>query len=317
MTKELEERLAEMKSQESVMLFSSGFSANLGIVDAVMQNADYLIYDAFSHASLYDGVRLSRPRSKRFLHNSMQGLRDAIAEVNLVKHRDKYVAVEGVYSMDGDLAPLDKIADECQKSDAILILDDAHGTGVLGRNGKGTAEHFGVEKEVDITMGTFSKAFALNGGFVGSSKDIIEYIRWFARPYMFSASMPPTTIAAAHAALDVIEDDPCLRERLFQNVDMLKSKLLSLGKGFEFHSESAIVILETPENMDIRKANRVFNDNGIFVNSVEFPAVDIGSEKFRISLMATHTTEQIDQLVEQVELIWELYESGSPDVCIS
>ena len=224
---------------------------------------------------------------------------------NYQSFEDKFIGVEGVYSMDGDTAPLDKIVTLAKAVNAYLILDDAHGTGVMGKTGRGTAEHYNVEDKIDITMGTFSKTFAVTGGFIASSKSIINYLRFFARSYMFSASLPPTVIASVLAGLDVIKNEPELLTSLNDNISYTKNALNQLG--FTINSETGIIPLIAPLNMNIRKASHAFHELGIFLNSIEYPAVPISQQRFRISLMATHTRQDIDQLISSIEKVWKNY----------
>jgi glycine C-acetyltransferase len=209
--------------------------------------------------------------------------------------------------MDGDVAPLDKIIPLAHRHDAMVIVDDAHGTGVMGPNGFGTGEHFGVASDIDVLMATFSKALSVNGGFVCASKEIIEYMRFAARPYMFSAAMPPQTIAAIHGALDVLEREPHWLSKLRSNVSYAAKQLNSLRWGFNVATPTAIIILETPRTMDIRHAAYLFHKNRIFVNAVEFPAVPSHKQRFRISVMATHTKEDIDRMVDVVDQVWAAF----------
>lgn len=299
---ELEERLAHLKQQESAMIFSTGFSANLGLTSGLAQKGDRVIYDALSHASFYDSLRLTDAVGMRFEHNNLADL-----EAKLQKSRsfstNLFVGIEGVYSMDGDLAPLDKIIPLCREYGAYCWLDDAHGTGVLGARGSGTAEHFELEGEVDVAMGTFSKVFAVTGGFLAASQETINYLRYFARPYMFSAALPPVTLAAVLAGLDVIEKEPELRSRLLENSKYARKKLRPFG--FFVEPKAAIIALKVPEWMDIRKANFLMHQYGIFLNAIEYPAVPYHEERFRISLMAQHTMEDIDRLAACLEAVWQ------------
>jgi glycine C-acetyltransferase len=192
----------------------------------------------------------------------------------------------------------------CRKRSAIVILDDAHGTGVMGNGGRGTADHFHVEEMVDISVGTFSKTFAVTGGFAAASRGIVDYLRFFARSYMFSASLPPAVIAGVHAGLDLMEEEPELITRLRANAAYAGSELRKLG--FTVTSPSAILPLVVPPGMNIRQAAREFHRLGIFLNSVEYPAVPLAEQRFRISLMATHTRNDIDRLVEAVDAVWKM-----------
>lgn len=300
--RELEERLASLKGTEDAMIFPAGYSANVGLVTGLVNPTDTVLYDVYSHASFSDGLTMAGVNSAHFPHNNISRLKRLLEVHRQRSDQDIFVGVEGVYSMDGDLAPLDVLVPLCKSHSAILIVDDAHGTGVMGRHGRGTAEHFGVEGKVDVTMGTFSKTFSATGGFVAASKPIINYLRFFARSYMFSASLPPTVIATVLAELDVIEREPELLVRLWDNVRYTETGLRNLG--FELKSESAIFPLIVPVGMNIREAASRFHKAGVFVNSIEYPAVPVAQQRFRVSLMATHTREDIHRLLDVVEEVW-------------
>ncbi|RPH37186.1 aminotransferase class I/II-fold pyridoxal phosphate-dependent enzyme [bacterium] len=300
----LEERLAALKGTEDALLFSSGYGANAGVVSGLLNRKDIVLYDAYSHASFCDGLKLAGVQSLRFPHNDVGKLGSLLAENRGGTH-DVFVGVEGVYSMDGDLAPLDAIVPLCKAHGALLILDDAHGTGVIGRTGRGTAEHFGVHGEIDATVGTFSKTLAVTGGFIAASKPVIDYLRYFARSYMFSASLPPMVIAAVHAGLDVMEREPELLERLRENTRYAVQGFRSLG--FDVKGDSPIIALRVPIGMNIRHAGQEFHRRGIFVNSIEYPAVPVSQQRFRISMMAAHTRSDIDALLTAVKEVWEAF----------
>ncbi len=300
--RELEERLAALKGAEDALIFSSGYGANVGLVTALMNTDSLVLYDAFSHASFCDGIKMSGFQSFCFPHNNLINLEQRLKNLRLKSENDIYIAVEGVYSMDGDLAPLDHLVELAKKYYAYLILDDAHGTGVMGHNGFGSAEHFNVHGKIDLTMGTFSKTFAVTGGFVAASKELVNYLRFFARSYMFSASLPPVTIAAVLAGLDMLEKEPAILDSLRSNIKYTAEKLSSLG--FECNTETAIFPLIVPAGMNIRKAANEFHKRGIFINSIEYPAVPLSLQRFRISIMAAHTKEDIDKLAEAVEEVW-------------
>jgi glycine C-acetyltransferase len=299
--RELEERLARLKGTEDAMIFSSGYAANVGLASGLFSENAIVLSDAYSHASFSDGVRLSGAQAFHFPHNDCAQLERLLRHHTSPSH-DTYVAVEGVYSMDGDTAPLPRIVALCEKYNAVLLLDDAHGTGVMGQHGRGTAEHYDVEGRIPITMGTFSKTFAVTGAFVAASRKIITYLRFFARSYMFSASLPPPVVASVLAGLDVMEKEPERLASLRGNVHYATSGLRGLG--FDLQPEAAILPLRVPESMRIREASRKFHERGIFVNSVEYPAVPIREQRFRISMMATHTREDIDRLLSAVKAIW-------------
>lgn len=204
--------------------------------------------------------------------------------------------------MDGDVAPLDRLLPLCESHGALLVLDDAHGTGVMGASGRGTAEHFGLEGKIPLTMGTFSKAFSVTGGFVAGSSAIISYLRFFARAHMFSAALPPPVIAAVLGGLEVLEREPERLSTLRRNIALAARGLQELG--FDLQPSSAILPLRVPVNMDIRQASLAFHERGIFVNSIEYPAVPVSQQRFRISLMATHTQEDIRRLLTAVQEVW-------------
>lgn len=303
---ELEERLAHLKGAESAMLFSSGYNANVGLVSGLITSKrDVVIFDQYSHASFCDGIKLAKAESLYFGHNDTCALENILHNLPDGKYNNRFIGIEGVYSMDGDLAPLQEVVKIARKKDAVIILDDAHGTLIMGEKGHGTAEHFSVEKEIDITMGTFSKAFAVTGGFVAASKDIISYLRFFARSYMFSASLPIPVVAAVLAALDVAEKEPHHKENLLNNVAYAKNNLREYG--FVTEPEAAIITLKVPPRMNIRKASYLFHEKGIFINSIEFPAVPQHEQRYRVSIMSSHTKEHIDRLVEAVDDVWNKY----------
>ncbi|NBB87611.1 MAG: aminotransferase class I/II-fold pyridoxal phosphate-dependent enzyme [Bacteroidetes bacterium] len=307
--REVEERLSAFKKKEETVIFQSGYGSNVGILGALASENDIILYDAFSHASVYDGLRMSRAAATKFAHNDtamLEELLQAAAESS----GDTFVAVEGVYSMDGDVAPLDEMTALCDTYGAILVLDDAHGTGVMGATGRGTPQHFGVSEEVDVVMGTFSKAFGVVGAAVSTSQPIASYLRFFARSYMFSSSIPPAVLAVVLAGLDVLENEPELHQRLRDNIDYTVAQLRPLG--FDVHPTSAVIPLPVPRSMNIRDAAFSFHKMGIFINSIEYPAVPVDQQRFRISLMATHTKEDIDRLVACVEEVWATH-AGADD----
>lgn len=294
---ELEERLADLKHQESAMVFPTGYTANVGLITSLVKEGDIVLFDQLSHASFLDGMRMARINAEVFEHNNMHQL-----ELLLTKHQGKakniFVGIEGVYSMDGDVAPLDKVTNLCKKYNAIILLDDAHGTGVLGNDGSGTAKHFDCQDEIDITMGTFSKAFAMTGGFLAASKEIIDSIRFLGRTYMFSAAQPPAFLAAVLAGIDLIEKVPALRENLLTNARYATKKLRPLG--LCANPEAAIVSVKVPEWIDIRKMNYKIHQHGIFLNCIEYPAVAPDQQRLRISITTRHTEHDIDRLADVV-----------------
>lgn len=289
--RKLEEKLSHMKGTESTMLYSSGYSANLAIGQTLSSTKDIILYDEYSHASLIDGF--NKGQFLRFKHNDIDDLKSKI-ESSKEYAQDTFVCVEGIYSMDGDSAPLDKIVNVTKRSNAILILDDAHGLGTCGINGHGTTEHYGVTGEVDIIMGTFSKALGMSGGFISSSNEIITYLKYFARPYVFSASMPTFCVAAILETLNILEREPERRFRLLNNVKYAHERL----KQFNIVAtpEAGIISLRIPQELNIRDINQKIHNRGVFLNSIEYPAVPIQGQRLRISFMSNHTESDIDYL---------------------
>lgn len=300
--KELEERIASLKGAEDALIFSSGYGANVGLVSALVGPEDYVIYDQYSHASFYDGMKMCNARGIYFLHNNIQNLKAKLEDAKDINPKNIYVGVEGVYSMDGDIVSLDEVIALCKQFDAILLVDDAHGTGTIGEHGGGIGDYYGLENEIDVIMGTFSKSFAVTGGFVASSKPVIDYLRFFARSYMFSASISPVTIASVIAGMDLLENDPSILSSLKSNVKYASNLLNRIG--FKVSAETPIIPLRVPVEMNIRDAAYKFHQRGIFINSIEYPAVPVSQQRFRISITANHTKEDINKLVEVVEEIW-------------
>jgi glycine C-acetyltransferase len=305
--RELELRLAALKGAEDALIFSSGYGANVGLVTALMNPDDQVLYDALSHASFCDGMKMAGLAPHRFHHNDVSQLRRLLGACPAGQEHDRFVGVEGVYSMDGDVAPLPELIETCRSHGALLIVDDAHGTGVMGRTGRGTAEYFGVEGKVDVTLGTFSKVFGSTGGFVAASKPIVDYLRFFARSHMFSASLSPAVIATVLGGLDIIEREPDRLRSLHTNVAAVLAGLRAIG--IDVESSSGIIPLCVPAGMNVRRAAARFHELGIFVNSVEYPAVPVAQQRFRVSVMATHTREDLDRLLEAVAMVWAEWRS--------
>ncbi|MBI3466016.1 MAG: aminotransferase class I/II-fold pyridoxal phosphate-dependent enzyme [Planctomycetes bacterium] len=296
-TKEVESKLAALKGAEEACVFATGYSANVGVISAVAGKDDVVVLDRLAHASMVDGAKLSGAQMKVFHHNDAAHL-DNVLRRNR-QARVKLVAVEGIYSMDGDVAPLDELYAVCRQHDALLMVDEAHSTGVLGAHGRGAAELFGLEGKIDLHVGTLSKALGACGGFVAGNSDLVTYIRYFARSGMFSTAPSPMVLAAASAAIDVIRDEPELRHRLWDNCRFMHSELKRLGFTVN-EAPSPVIPLIVGTMKRLRQMTLELHRNNICVNSVPFPAVPHGSERLRISLTASHTREQ---LVEAIECI--------------
>lgn len=299
--RQLEERLAALEGQEAALLYGSGYAANVGLLSALPSPSDLVLYDAHSHASFIDGIKLGRIEGRAFPHNDLRAL-DALLVAHRADHRDVFVNVEGVYSMTGDVARLDRITEICRRHDATLIVDDAHGTGVTGPGGEGTLAMFDAAGDVGAVIGTFSKAFAVSGGFVAADRDVIEYLRFFSRSYMFSASLSPAVCAAVLAGLDVMEREPEVHGRLVENAAYLAEGLRA--QGFEADGITPIFSLPAPLGADVRAMAHAFDARDVFVNHVEAPVVPAREQRFRLSVSAVHTRDDLDRLLAAVAEVW-------------
>ena len=307
--RELQERLAALEGQEAALLYGAGYSANVGLASALPSAQDLVLYDEHTHASFLDGLKLGRAEGKTFPHGDYRAMDAALAEAS-GEYRDTFVSVEGVYSMTGDVARLDRVAESCERHGALLILDDAHGTGVTGPGGKGTGAMFGVADKVDVVVGTFSKSFAVSGGFIAASRDIVEYLRYFSRAHVFSASVSNAVCAAVIAGLDVLESEPEIHGRLMDHCARFAERLQAMG--FEASGVTPIFSLPAPLGADVRAMAHAFHNRGLFVNHVEAPVVPASEQRFRISLSALHTDEDLDEVLAAVEEIWETYTPEAP-----
>ena len=292
---ELEAKLAEFVGKEAATVFSTGFQSNLGSIAALAGRNDYILIDEKNHASIIEGTRLSFAKVIKFRHNDMEDLERRLQ--NLDQSRIILIVVDGIFSMEGDIAPLDKITKLADKYNASVYVDDAHSLGVLGNNGAGTSDFFGVTDKVDIIMGTFSKSLASLGGFVAGSKDAINYLKHNARALLFSASIPPASAATVLKALEIIKREPERIERLWQNTEYAK-KLLT-ENGFDIgESTTPIVPIHVGDDVKTYYLATLMLQAGVYVNPVVHPAVEKGKAILRYSLMATHTKEQIERSVE-------------------
>ncbi len=293
----LEKKLAKFFRKEDALTFSTGYQTNLGIISSLAGKDDVVVIDKLDHASIIDACRLSFAEVRKFKHNDMNSLDFVLQECG---DRGKLVVVDGVYSMEGDIAPLPDIVRVCKKHGARLMVDDAHGIGVLGKTGRGTAEHFGLEKDVDVIMGTYSKSLASIGGFVAAGEDVIHYMKHHSRPLIFSASPPPASVAAVIAALDIIDQEPDLRERLWHNTNKMMKAFKQMG--FDTGAaETPIIPLMLGEMERAFMMWKVLNEGGVFANPVVPPAVPQGRCMIRTSYMATHTDEMLDRVLGIVE----------------
>jgi len=294
---ELENRLAKYVGKEAAVLFSTGFQVNLGVLSSITGRNDYLILDEYDHASLIDGSRLSFSKVIKYAHNDMDDLQRKLSI--LPEEAVKLIAVDGIFSMEGDIVKLPEIVQIADKFGANIMVDDAHSLGVIGHNGAGTASHFGLTKDVDLIMGTFSKSLASLGGFIASDAATIDYLKHRARALMFSASMTPGSVASVIAALDIIESEPERIAKLWDNTRYAMKLLLE--EGFDLGpTESPILPIYVRDNHKTFLVTKQLQDDGIFVNPVVSPAVPSDSSLLRFSLMATHTFDQIDEAIEKI-----------------
>lgn len=303
----VQQKLAHLKSKEDCILIPTGYMTNLTWISSLLTDEAVLFYDEVSHASVSDGIRLGRKKAFRFNHSDCNDL-----EIQLKKMRDKdknkrplFVSVQGVYSMNGELAPLPDIVELCEKYDAELVVDDAHGTGVMGK-GRGTAEHFGISNRLRYSMGTLSKAFSVTGGFFVGDFNSIHYLRFFSRPYFFSASLSPMIMASILASLEIIESQQERIEKLHSNANRFRMHLKNMGAQF-YETESAIIPVFPPTPQRFREIAAEVHARGLFLNSIEAPGVPRGRERFRITVMSSHTNEDIDQACMILKDVFEKY----------
>ena len=296
----LEDRLAEFMRQEAAVTFATGFQVNLGVISCLVGKGDTVYLDKQDHACIIDGARLSFGDVRKFRHNDSADLKRQMRQDTGAKGR--FIVVDGVFSMEGDVAPLPEILAAAREFGAGLMVDDAHGIGVLGPTGRGTSEHFGLEDDVDLIMGTFSKSMASVGGFIAGDAVVIDYIKHRARTMIFSAAPPPASVAAALATLDIMEREPQRRAQLWKNTRFFLEGLKSLGLDTG-NSETPVVPIVVGEDAAALVMVQRLHDAGVFVNCVLSPATPPGRALIRTSLMATHTTEQLSRALEAIERV--------------
>src|SRR5579871_1308393 len=298
---ELEEKIARFKNVEACVVFQSGFAANAGTVSAILGKDDFIISDALNHASIIDGARLSRAKILVFRHKDIAHAEEQLASVKNEPGK-KLLITDGVFSMDSDIAPLPALCDLAEKYGAIMMVDDAHASGVLGRNGRGTIDHFHVHGRVDIQVGTLSKAIGALGGYVCGTRELIDFLYHRARPFLFSTSHPPSVAATCIAAFDVLEQEPERMEKLWENTRFWKKELGLLGFDIGGKSTPAsetpitpIIIGEGGRTMEFSR--ELFNE-GVFTPGIAFPTVPEGKARVRTIMTATHTKEELQQALE-------------------
>ncbi len=297
---ELEEKLADFVGKEAALMFTTGFQANLGAVATFTGRTGVIIMDELDHASIIEGSRLSFSRVLKFAHNDMNDLERVLQSIQ--SEKIKMIVIDGIFSMEGDICNLPEITRLANQYEAMVMVDDAHAIGVIGDRGRGTANHFGLTADVDMIMGTFSKSLASVGGFIATTKEMINYLKHHARPMIFSASVPPSAVAAAMAALEIIKSEPERQEALWDNTNYMASALQDLG--FDINtSKTPIIPVYIRDNELTFRFNQRLYEEGIFVNPVVSPAVKSDASLIRLSIMATHTRSQLDEALEKIEKV--------------
>lgn len=293
----LEREIADFLHKEEAVTFSTGFQSNLGVISAIVGRNDYIICDKENHASIYDGCKLSYGKMLRYNHNDMADLESKLKFVP--KESGVLIITDGVFSMSGDICNLPKIVELAKKYGARVMVDDAHGLGVIGKTGRGTGEYFGLEDEIDLIMGTFSKSLASLGGYVAGKKEVIEYIKHTSRPYIFSASITPASVSTALTALNILKSEPERVKRLNDISDYMRKCLKERGVSI-IESRTPIIPIYTYDDEKTFLACKMLLENGVYVNPVVSPATPVGKSLLRTSYTANHTKEIIDEAVEKI-----------------
>ncbi len=293
--KKLEEKIAAFKDSEAALLFNSGYTANLGVISALVDKDDIVFSDKLNHASIIDGILLSRAEFKRYPHKDMDVLEDMLKASG--GYRRKVIITDTIFSMDGDIASLPKIVELAKEYGAWVYVDEAHATGVLGKSGKGAVEYFGLQGKIKIEMGTLSKAVGVFGAFICGSKILIEYLINKSRGFIYTTSLPPAICAASIAALEIIENEPRLREKLWENVEFLRKGLAELG--FDtLESQTPIIPLLTREPKITMEFSQELFEEGVFVQGIRPPTVPDGKARLRITVMATHKRSDLEKALD-------------------
>ncbi len=303
--KELEARIAQYIGKEDVMIYSTGFEVNLGVVSCLTGREDYILWDEQDHASIIEGRRLSFSQSLKYKHNDMASLEKQLQKCK--PDKVKLIVTDGVFSMEGDVANLPEIVRLAKKYDAQVMVDEAHGIGVFGNGGRGTCDHFGVTKDVDLIMGTFSKSFASLGGFIATDKEITNYLRHHSRSYIFTASITPASTAAALKAIDIMEQEPERQEHLWKITNFALEGFRNMGCEIGNTSTPIIPLFIRDDFKTFAITRDLFNE-GIFVNPVVTPAVAPQDTLIRFSLMSTHTKEQVEYALEKIQQVFRAHD---------
>lgn len=298
---QLEDLLATFKHEEAVMCFQSGLNCNIGTIQAIVEKGDLIISDALNHASIIDGVRLSRADKAIFRHADTKHLEEILKEKR-DQYRNVLIITDGVFSMDGDLAPLPKIVELAEKYNAMTYVDDAHGSGVLGKSGRGTVDHFGLHGRVDFIIGTLSKAIGVVGGYVASKKETKEWLSHRARPLLFSTALPPAATGATIESVKMLMESEEYTDKLWSNARYFKEKLATLG--FDTgHSETPITPVIIGNEAKTMEFSKALLNKGVYVSGIVFPTVPLGTGRLRVMISASHTLEDLDYAIEQFKTV--------------
>ncbi|MEC0582288.1 glycine C-acetyltransferase [Bacillus spizizenii] len=298
MHQELEKKLAAFKKTEAALVFQSGFTTNQGVLSSILSKEDIVISDELNHASIIDGIRLTKADKKVYQHVDMSDLERVLRKS--MNYRMRLIVTDGVFSMDGNIAPLPDIVELAEKYDAFVMVDDAHASGVLGENGRGTVNHFGLDGRVHIQVGTLSKAIGVLGGYAAGSKVLIDYLRHKGRPFLFSTSHPPAVTAACMEAIDVLLEEPQHMERLWENTAYFKSMLVKMGLTLTQSETPILPILIGDEGVAKQFSDQLLS-HGVFAQSIVFPTVAKGKARIRTIITAEHTKEELDEALDVIE----------------
>jgi glycine C-acetyltransferase len=299
---ELERRLAAFKEVAATISFQSGFNANLAVIPALVDREDVIFSDELNHASIIDGCRLARARTVRYRHSDADDLRKVVRDTQAEGYRRALLVTDGVFSMDGDIAPLDQLADVAEEHGLMLMVDDAHGEGVLGRGGRGIVDHFSLHGRVAIEIGTMSKAFGVVGGYVAGPQLVIDWLRQRGRPFLFSSAVTPADVAACIAAVDLLEESTTLVDRLWENGRYFKAEMKTLGFDTGASQTPITPVMLGEATLAQQFSKRLFEE-GVFATAIGFPTVPRGKARIRVMISAAHTSEDLDQALTAFEKV--------------
>lgn len=300
LNRKLEEKLAQLKKKEAALLYSTGYMANLGVIAALAGEGDLILSDEFNHASIVDACRLSRAQTRVYPHKRMDELEKLLAGAGSSNRR--LIVTDGIFSMDGDIAPLPDLVDLAEKYECLLMVDDAHATGVLGPNGGGTGDHFGLAEKIDVAMGTFGKALGGFGAFVAGDRNLRELLINCSRPFMFTTGLPPSVLAAGIAALEVVEEEPEMRARLWDNANLLRNGIEEMGFSLPGGETQIIPLLAGDASLAMEMSS-LLREEGLFIQGIRPPSVPPGTSRLRITVSAAHTRGELAFAMEALQKV--------------